>query len=270
MKSAVAKSPSATMRSRPVGRAVSLGSSAYSEILSLITQRECLLMESPSRPISDDVAVHIRYDLASQEILEKVGQVMMTLENQGVQLSTLLAAQQHSFSAPLSKYQTGENYGVPISAASKAPLLPGDVHNLQGPDGEAALLSESLEFAGTNTGKCEDLLEWPVFGGMYHRSETETLIFNPDLAGDHNQQGLGCPVVEPNADRRSASRGGVREDDVLRHVQKFLENVHIKNPILNIDDVIRMAKDIMEYGFKWDAPSCLVVRTLLSLLGLSH
>jgi hypothetical protein len=215
--------------------------------------------------ISDDVAACIRYDLASQDILDKIGQVMATLETQSVQLSTLLAAQQHSFSSPLSIDTTCGNATAPVSAASKTPLLPGDVHSLQAPYGEAALLSESLEFAETNTGKCEDLLEWPVFQGMHHRSETETLIFNPDLAREQHQQVLDWPVVESNPDRRSASRGGgggggVREEDALMHVQKFLENVHIKNPVLNIDGIIRMAKDVTEYGFKWDAPSCLVVR----------
>lgn len=258
------------MRSRPVGPAENLGSSAYSEIPSLIIQRECLQMEPPGRPVSDDVAVRIRYDLASQEILEKVGQVMMTLETQTLQLSTLLAAQQHSLSPALTTHPTHEISGVPISAESRAPLLPGGVHNLQGPYGEAALLSESLEFAETNTGKCEDLLEWPVFGGMYHRSETEMLIFNPDLARDRHQQDLDSGVVESYSDRGTTSRGGVREEDALRHVKRFFENVHIKNPILNIDDVIRMAKDVTEYGFKWDAPSCLVVRSFTHLLLVSY
>jgi hypothetical protein len=227
-------------------------------------------MESPSRPVTDDVSICIRYDLASQEILEKIGQVMGTLETHSVQLSTLLAAQQHSFSPPLSKDMTCGNTAATISAASEAPLFPGDVHNLQGPYGEAALLSESLEFAETNTGKCEDLLEWPVFEGMYHRSETETLIFNPDLAREQHQQGLDWPVVESNPDRRAASRGGVREEDALMHVQSFIENVHIKNPILKIGHLIRMAKDVTEYGFKWDAPSCLVVRTITCSLEVSH
>ncbi len=147
---------------------------------------------------------------------------------------------------------------MPADSTPQGLQLFDDIFHHYEPQEEAVLLSESLEFAETSTGKCEDLLEWDIFEGKYHRSETETLIFNPD-AIHHSQQGLGSSV-EADPDRRSTCGWrGVQEEDILRLIQRFLANVHIKNPILNADDIKRMGKDVMEHGLRWDAPSCLVV-----------
>ena len=54
---------------------------------------------------------------------------------------------------------------------------------------------------------------------------------------------------------------GIQEDDVPRLIDKFLVNVHIKNPILDVGDLKRKARFIVENGFGWDAASCLVVWT---------
>lgn len=131
--------------------------------------------------------------------------------------------------------------------------------------GDAEILLESLEIAGMSPGASEDVLEWPIFGGRYNRANIETLIFNPQSA-DYNGKVLvqhtpGDPQTfhSTSSIRASKSGRGVQEDDVLHLINKFLTNVHIKNPILDADDLKSKAKLIIENGFSWDAASCLVV-----------
>jgi hypothetical protein len=131
---------------------------------------------------------------------------------------------------------------------------------------DATILSESLEFAATNSGTCEDILEWSIFEGEFHRTDTEALIFNPNLfhsqtTGFADPFGLG-PSILSNSIRKSDPGRGVQESDALALVQRFLANVHIKNPILDAEEMAKKARDVMENGFRWDGTSCLVVCTL--------
>lgn len=201
-----------------------------------------------------------RYDPASLQILAKIGRVEELLENQEAHISGLLPAllaAQRPFSPSLSDGHTNEPSQAPTCSTPQFLPGPHGSHSYE-PQEEAALLLESLEFSEGSTGKCEDLLEWPIFEGRFPRSEVETLIFNPDLARD-DSQGLSS-TVEADPDRRLTRGCGIQEGDALRLIQRFLAHVHIKNPILDADDIQRLAKDVMEHGFKWDAPSCLVVR----------
>jgi hypothetical protein len=200
------------------------------------------------------------YDLASLEILEQIGHVAQLLETQNAQLSglmpTLLSAQ-HAFSPPVSSDLSNDHTNSLYPFIFNTIQYANDVLDHDEPRDEATLLSESLGFAETATIKCEDLFEWPVFEGKFHRSETENLIFNPDLAYEGQQMLDSC--ANSDLSRRSVLGRGIHEDDAPALIANFLANVHIKNPILNADDIIKMARDVTEHGFKWDAPSCLVV-----------
>ncbi|KIN03086.1 hypothetical protein OIDMADRAFT_160650 [Oidiodendron maius Zn] len=173
---------------------------------------------------------HSTYDLASLEILERINYVAGLLENQHDTLST---------------------------------------HILRA-NSDAEILLESLEIAGRTPGVSEDILEWPIFGGRYDRTKVETLIFNPHAADYtyHVPTTLGhypsddqrlVQSVSSDPIRMSTPGRGVQEDDVLRLIDKFLVNVHIKNPILDVGDLKRKARFIVENGFGWDAASCLVL-----------
>lgn len=123
--------------------------------------------------------------------------------------------------------------------------------------GDAEILLESLEIAGRNPQVSEDILDWAIFQGKYDRSRTEVLIFNPrqETYGDETVATISSDAV------RTASPGrGIREEDVPNLIDTFLTNVHIKNPILDSDDIKRKGRRTAEHGFGWDAASCLVVR----------
>jgi hypothetical protein len=183
---------------------------------------------------------------------------MRLLEAQNAYLLANLPHANHVYSPPLSNGLTNDDAGPSIPFAIDATQDPEDgCHHYEGQD-EAVLLSESLEFAETVVGKCEDVLEWPIFEGKFHRSETEMLVFNPEVACEvqpGSNSSVNCDPV-----RTSTRSRGIQDEEALALVEKFFLHVHIKNPILNVSDTKSMAKDVMEHGFRWDASSCLVVR----------
>lgn len=123
-------------------------------------------------------------------------------------------------------------------------------------------------------GSSQDILDWPVFEGKYDRRWIEALIFDPTLSCDDLSGPCTSPRVTDDSirdrfeDPRQASGmgAGVREDDVPHLVESFLLNVHVKNPIFDPEYLRRMGKGVVENGFDWKAPTCLVVRTHRSFL----
>jgi hypothetical protein len=128
--------------------------------------------------------------------------------------------------------------------------------------GDVEILRESLEIAGRTSQVSEDILEWPIFEHRFERSLTESLMF--DRYQRCNREN-NCPTVIADAVRTVIPGRGIREEDVPFLINKFLTNVHIKNPILDADDIKRKGRLTAEHGFGWDAASCLVVSLLYSL-----
>lgn len=111
---------------------------------------------------------------------------------------------------------------------------------------------ESLEvhapFASTDC-----LLTWPIFGEQW----PHTLLSRELLAGSFQYTESGndwsarpaCQLQGP----------GIREEHVPELVDRFLQFVHPKNPVLYIEQIREHARRIAEDGFGWDATSCIVV-----------
>lgn len=88
----------------------------------------------------------------------------------------------------------------------------------------------------------EVVLGWPVFESVqispYQSSPAQT---------DHHSQGLPIPV-----DLDLQQSGGY-------FVERFFEDIHIFNPVLEEQDVADYLRDIQLNGIGWDAESCLMV-----------
>lgn len=116
-------------------------------------------------------------------------------------------------------------------------------------------------------GSSEDVLTWPIFDGKYDRRWIEALIFDPTLPSDDLTGTPTSPRVHDDSFRNTFQdpRQGqqliaeICEKDVPHLIDVFLLNVHIKNPIFDPEYLRGMAKSIVERGFDWDAPSCLVL-----------
>lgn len=116
----------------------------------------------------------------------------------------------------------------------------------------AETVLESLQINGRSPGVCEDILGWPVFRPDFDRAHIEPLIFNP-------LQAVGTLSRTPRANTSFGTSLGIDEERAPSLVETFLVNVHIKNPVLDPDELRRKANDIAEVGFGWDADSCLLV-----------
>lgn len=201
------------------------------------------------------------YDHASLEILEQIGKMRQQLEFQNGQILRMLLSlptaqyktQPASVIDMLANDSTTESGTFPSSAPEK-PLGLGYNHV---PGDETILLSKSLEFR-TSTSTSEHLLRWPIFESQYDSSQTEALIFCPEMGFE--QQQTSAPLLNSMRSRPSMSTRGINDQDVPELVDKFISNVHIKNPIFNLDEITSMGKHIGEHGFEWNARSCFVVR----------
>ncbi|KAF2186103.1 hypothetical protein K469DRAFT_687506 [Zopfia rhizophila CBS 207.26] len=159
---------------------------------------------------SDSKFDNSTYDPASIEILEQIGHVTRLLEAQNAYLLGMapnLLHAKHVFSPPPSNDLTNDDASPPFTFAIATIQDPNDGNHHYEPRDEAVLLSESLEFAETAVGKCEDVLEWLIFEGKFHRSETETLIFNPELAREDQPGSILSVNCDP--DRRSTPSRGI-------------------------------------------------------------
>ena len=181
------------------------------------------------------------YDPASIAILERLNTAIQLLQNQAhlPALIENLAALQHS-----SPRQAVNDGPTAHSASIVNPAsVPSDAFSpTHLPQESGTTLEEALQ----GPGNCHNVLEWPVFEGKFSSTDLTTAYYD---SGDDR-------LVREAASSGSKS---IRDEDAPLLVEYFLRHVHIKNPILDPNQVVSMAKDVAEDGFKWDGTSCLVL-----------
>ncbi|KAE9363780.1 hypothetical protein N431DRAFT_356437 [Stipitochalara longipes BDJ] len=96
----------------------------------------------------------------------------------------------------------------------------------------------------------ESILKWPIF------SE----------AAPHLVAALATPLIEivgrprpNNIGPPSSTLPDLSPDTINRLVQNFLNNNHIKNPVLDVNALWADAREFAESGPQWDARSCLLL-----------
>lgn len=118
--------------------------------------------------------------------------------------------------------------------------------------------SDCLEVP-TASGSSETVLTWPIFNGRWSRNFLSQEILIDSLPsgsgaqGDHHQR---------KSLKRAVKRAsqGINEENVPGLVDRFLQLVHSKNPVLNTRQIREAARHVAEDGVGWDASSCIVVR----------
>ena len=68
-----------------------------------------------------------------------------------------------------------------------------------------------------------------------------------DLPFANDSQALNAGIVPPN------------EEQIPLLVDRFLQNVHTKNPVLDVEQLVKQARIIANHGLRWDAYSCIVL-----------
>lgn len=169
--------------------------------------------------------------------MDKLNEVLLKVDTISSSVSTRSAQSQHNpLAEAVASVQSSQTHG-----------------QAGGPDHLTQQCSvESLEvhapFASTDC-----LLTWPIFAGQW----PHTLLSRELLVGSFHFTGSGndwsaLPV-------RQHQGPGIREEHVPQLVDRFLQFVHPKNPILYIEKLREHARRIAEDGFGWDATSCIVV-----------
>jgi hypothetical protein len=101
----------------------------------------------------------------------------------------------------------------------------------------------------------ETILSWNVFEGKYDsNTDLKALLTSPTT--------LSREPFLANSDPR-LERLDLDLDVCTRLLHIFLEHVHIANPILDVPLITNYLSQACVHGIGWDAPSCLVVSSLI-------
>jgi Fungal Zn(2)-Cys(6) binuclear cluster domain len=209
-----------------------------------------------------DKADFSSFDAPTLAIIDRVNHVGNLVEAQVATLRSI-AAQLNSSSTPRADYyQSPDGNGTANNFHLDVRTIHGSIADggnyaagiTEQSEDEAFMSFESLELETVCHGNSEDILEWPIFEGKHTRAELETLIFESHSFGTDRSTGRTGGLDHLTRDYR-----GVQEEDAARLVNTFLAQVHTKNPILDSRQLSKMAKDMSEHGFQWDAESCLVL-----------
>lgn len=104
----------------------------------------------------------------------------------------------------------------------------------------------------------DTVLTWPIFEQRYPANHLIQILFTPSIS-------LGGPTTSANQDESGeiyTVPGGLRppEDErIPALIDSFLQNVHTKNPVLDVESLVRRGRQCAEQGLGWDAWSCLVL-----------
>lgn len=98
------------------------------------------------------------------------------------------------------------------------------------------------------------VLTWPIFGGSFSQDVLIGVFFNPEDSNDDSHR-LG------NSDTLQVSGGllSLPDERIPILIERFLECVHTKNPILDVEPLLQHGRRAAENGLGWDAHSCLTL-----------
>lgn len=108
----------------------------------------------------------------------------------------------------------------------------------------------------------DTVLTWPIFGGRYEPNCLIEPLFNHNRGTSCGINASIVPGDEWIAKDLMVVPGGLcslPDEKIPSLIDTFLQNVHTKNPILDVEFLVRQGRKAAENGLGWDAPSCLVL-----------
>ncbi|QMW45584.1 hypothetical protein G4B11_009039 [Aspergillus flavus] len=102
----------------------------------------------------------------------------------------------------------------------------------------------------SSRGSADTVLTWPIFRGRFRENALITTLFQ----SSHGAESSAVETwVVPDGFQPTD------EERIPALVDRFIQNVHTKNPILDLEALIRWGRHAAEFGLRWDAQSCLVL-----------
>lgn len=101
------------------------------------------------------------------------------------------------------------------------------------------------------------MLRWEIFQDKYPPNSLIGGLFSPD----HTGSASGRNADSPSADLITNPAGltPLEDEQIPALVDRFLQNVHTKNPILDVEALVKHGRRCADQGVGWDARSCLVL-----------
>lgn len=183
-----------------------------------------------------------RFDPASLLILERLNEVLQRLDGDSTRKARDAT---HSNIVNGSESPSHAHARVSLEGTGGAQYD----HESQVPHGLNGLQVPS-SFSSTDS-----VLAWPVFGGKFRRGYLAEELY----IADHLSSQMSDDSPYTQTGQLNQRRSGICEEEIPGLVSKFLQFVHIKNPILDPRSVRKYASIAAEHGLGWDAPSCVVV-----------
>ena len=94
----------------------------------------------------------------------------------------------------------------------------------------------------------DTVLQWTVFEGKHPPNALIGALFSPDHRDVADSGDLITTGISP-----------IDEESIPALIDRFLQNVHTKNPILDVEALVKHGRRCADSGVGWDGSSCLVL-----------
>ncbi|KAL4751968.1 hypothetical protein BDW72DRAFT_212359 [Aspergillus terricola var. indicus] len=172
------------------------------------------------------------FDAASLAILDRVSYAIRLIEQQPANPDV-----SSSSDSPRTRHVPQQNPGRSTCLGLDLTAPPGEVISRST---EYTFLLETQQLQA----KCASgrVLQWPSLRDLCDPREVDKFFLNRT----HSEYVVEKAVL--------FSSWGMREEDVPSLIERFLENVHTKNPILDPSELRKLSRRLGENGFQWDGP----------------
>lgn len=192
------------------------------------SQVECVYLDGgPKLPL----------DPATKLMVQRLDQILEGVEG----LSTFLHG-----------HGTTQRQEQPQQARRETPAEPTDQ--------EAIVIERSRDYLQIPTCKttADTVLTWPIWKDKYGPDSLISTLFHPEPTQTSNES----TGIRSNSKDIFVVNGGLislSEERIPSLIDNFLQNVHTKNPILDVEALVRHGRKAAEHGLGWDAMSCLIL-----------
>ena len=107
----------------------------------------------------------------------------------------------------------------------------------------------------------DTVLTWPIFANRYEPISLIQPLFTHSVYSNGNRSSH-VTRDELIAKDLIVVPGGLQplpDEKIPSLIDNFLQNVHTKNPILDVEFLLKHGRKAAEIGLGWDAPSCLLL-----------
>lgn len=108
----------------------------------------------------------------------------------------------------------------------------------------------------------DTILQWDVFEGRHPPNALIGVLFRPDQTEDGVSPAAAAgqsPATGPDAPAASMGLTPPDDEQIPALVDRFLTNVYTKNPILDVERLVKHGRRCADRGVGWDGWSCLVL-----------